>query len=258
MYRVAYRNFGSYDSLVFNQTVRLTPQTTIYRAGIRIYELRRNLSSSNPQFYVNEQATIGDAESSRWMGSAAQDHRGNLAVGYSFASELKKPSILYSGKLSNEPSGVFRQEATLALGTGVQTAYGFRWGDYSQMSVDPSDDCSFWYTNEFYTLESQEESPFGWLTKVGKFRFAECDDAPRSSVYGFVLNAEDGQPIEGAKVTTGFYSRVADQAGNYGSLVLLPGNYVLTVSARGFKQKVVPVSLTNGQQLRQDFLLEPI
>lgn len=257
MYRVAYRNFGGYDSLVFNQTIRMLPPPNQYRAGVRVYELRRDLSARNPRFFVNEQATIGDNEVSRWMGSAAQDHQGNLAIGYSYGSENKKASIVYTGKLSNEPNGVFRRESTLSSATGVQTAYGFRWGDYSQMSIDPADDCSFWYTNEYYSLESQEESPFGWLTKIGKFRFEECQDAPRGAIYGFVLNSDNNQPIEGATIKTGSYMRISTASGSYSNLVLLPGSYDLTVTAHGFKSKTVSVLIGNGQNIRQDFLLEP-
>ena len=95
MYRVAYRNFGSHESLVFNQTVRTSPIGQIYRAGVRVYELRNSAGI----YSVNEQSTIGDNETSRWMGSAAQDSAGNLAVGYNVGNEVKQPAIFYSGKI---------------------------------------------------------------------------------------------------------------------------------------------------------------
>ncbi len=255
MYRVAYRNFGDYDSLVLNQTVRISAVGEIYRAGVRVYELRRNLPNSS--FQVHFQATVGEPENSRWMASVAQDHQGNIAVGYSFASEQKKPSILYTGRLSSDPPGTFRTENVLINGTGVQTAFGFRWGDYSQMSIDPTDDCSFWLTNEYYTLESQQESPFGWLTKIGKFRFPECNDAPRSVITGIVTNSENGQPIQNAIVRASDYLRTTNEFGQYGNLLLLPGNYNLTATARGFRPKTVTVSVSNGQTLIQNFSLEP-
>ncbi|HEX8636445.1 MAG TPA: hypothetical protein VF692_00170, partial [Pyrinomonadaceae bacterium] len=167
MYRAAYRNFGAHESLVFNQTVRVSSANAAYRAGVRVYELRK---SAKDRFAVHEQATVGDASASRWMGSAAQDFQGNIAVGYSFGSEEKRPSIVYAGKASSEPPGTFRSEMILIAGTGVQKAFGFRWGDYSAMSVDPRDDCTFWLTNEYYTAESADESDFGWLTRIGKFK----------------------------------------------------------------------------------------
>ncbi|MEP6903661.1 MAG: hypothetical protein ABJA66_18205, partial [Actinomycetota bacterium] len=165
MYRVAYRNFGTHDSLVFNQTVRLTPITETYRAGVRVYELQR----SGANFSVHEQATLGETTSSRWMAAAAQDHQGNIAFEYSFGSDAKRPSIFYSGKLATETVGTFRDETSLVTGSGVQTAFGFRWGNFTGMTVDPVDDCTFWMTNQYYSAASQMESPFSWLTRIGKF-----------------------------------------------------------------------------------------
>lgn len=254
MYRVGYRNFGTHESLVFNQTVRISPIDQIYRAGVRLYELRR----TGGVFNVYEQTTIGDTETSRFMGSAAQDHQGNLAVGYSVSNEIKKPSIIYTGKLSSEPIGTFRGEAALIEGTGVQKAFGFRWGDYSGMSIDPVDDCTFWITNEYYSLESQEESDFGWLTRIGKFRFPECVNAPRATITGFVTNSADGTPIQDATVSANaVFSRNTNQTGGYGSLVLLPNTYTLTASARGFRPQTVTVSVANGEIRTQNFALQP-
>jgi len=259
MYRVTYRNFGTHDALVLNQTARVSPVGEIYRAGVRVYELRRNLLSVPPfsPFAVHEQATIGDATTSRWMGSAAQDYLGNLAVGYSYGSEGKKPTITYTGKLATEPLGTFRTERNLLEGTGVQTAFGFRWGDYSAMSIDPIDDCTFWYTNEYYTQESQDESPFGWLTRVGKFKFAECANAPRATITGAVTNAAGGQPIQNATVTASAYSRATNAGGSYGNLLVLPNTYTVTASARGFRSQTVTVTVANGQTLTQNFALQP-
>jgi hypothetical protein len=251
MWRVAYRNLGNKESIVFNQTVRTSPIGQTYRAGVRVYELNR----TNSTFTVQNASTVGDNSTSRWMASAAQDGQGNTAVGYSTTNEEKVPSIIYTGKLASENS--FRDEAILQTGTGVQTAFGFRWGDYSNMTVDVSDDCTFYYTNEFYSLESQNESPFGWLTKVGKFRFPECQNAPRASVTGVVTNSITGQPIENAIVTASVYNRATDSSGNYGNLLVLPNTYTITASAFGYQSQSFTVSLTNGQNLSQNFSLLP-
>ena len=262
MYRVAYRNFGTHESLVFNQTVRITPTNQPYRAGVRVYELRRNLLSVPPfsPFTVREQATLtGNNDGfNRWIGSAAQDYQGNLAVGYSHGNETKKPAIYYSGKLATEPNGVFRDEALLIAGTGVQTAFGFRWGDYSSMSVDPTDDCTFYYTNEYYTLASQD-IPFGWLTRIGRFKFDECTPAPRSTITGIVTNSATSAPLSNATVTANaVYLRTSGANGSYGNLLVLPNTYTLTASATGFRSQTVTVTVTNGQTLTQNFALQPI
>jgi hypothetical protein len=254
MYRVGYRNFGTHESLVLNQTVRTSPIDATYRAGVRVYELRK----TNGVFTVFEQVTIGGDDLSRWMAAAAQDHKGNLAVGYSASNEDRHPAILYAGRTVGDPPGVFRSETPLIQGTGVQRAFGFRWGDYSGLSIDPADDCSFWITNEYYTLESEEESDFGWLTRIGKFRFEECDDAPRAAVTGTVVNAVTGQPIENASVKAdAVYTRSTNAAGSYGSLMLLPGTYELTAAARGYRPQTVEIALSDDQTLTQNFALQP-
>ncbi len=251
MWRVAYRNFGNRESIVFNQTVRSSPIEQTYRAGVRVYELNRTGST----FTVQNALTVGDNSTSRWMASAAQDGQGNIAVGYSTSNEEKVPSISYTGKLASENS--FRTEANLQVGTGVQTAFGFRWGDYSQMTTDVSDDCTFYYTNQYYTLESQNESPFGWLSKVGKFKFTECQNAPRATITGVVTNSSTGQAIENAIVTASAFSRATNSVGNYGNLLVLPNTYTITASAFGYQSQSFTVTLTNGQNLTQNFSLSP-
>ena len=262
MYRVAYRNFGTHDSLVLNQTVRITPNSEPYRAGIRLYELRRNLIPGTPStpFTVHEAATLnGNGDGlNRWIGSIAQDHQGNLAIGYTYGNQEKKPSIFYTGKLATEPAGTFRDEAVLAEGTGVQTAFGFRWGDYASMSVDPTDDCTFWLTHEYYSLESQD-FPFGWLTRIGRFKFDECTPAPRAAITGTVTNASNSAPLPNAVITANqAYTRVSDANGNYGNLTVLPNTYVVTASAKGFRTQTINVTLTNGETLTQNFALQPV
>lgn len=254
MHRAAYRNFGTSESIVVNQTVRVTPANEIYRAGVRVYELRK----TNGVFAVRENATIGTNDISRWIGSAAQDHQGNIAVGYSAASEIEKPDIRYSGKLASEPAGTFREEVNLIKGTGVQTGFGYRWGDYSQMTVDPWDDCTFWMTGEYYTAASQEESPYGWLTRIGRFRFPECGRVPRSIINGTVTNAVNNQPIANATLTANaVYTRNTNAAGSFGDVMLPPNTYVLTASANGFRPQTVTVTVAEGQILTQNFALQP-
>lgn len=257
MYRVAYRNSGNSESLVFNQTVSVGPGSDIYRAGVRLYEFRRNTGGA---FGVNEASTIGDVETSRFMGAAAQDGSGNLAVGYSIGNELKPPSIAYSGRLATEPPGTFRTEKFLVEGTGVQKAFGFRWGDYSGLSVDPSDDCTFWATNQYYTLASQDESDFGWLTRIGRFRYSECSDTILTRIIGTVTNAANGQPIVGAVVTAdNSYIRTTLAGGSYPDLLVVSGSsYQLRVNAPGFRSVTRQVTATGNGPIVQDFGLEPI
>lgn len=252
-YRAAYRNFGSSESLVLSQTVRLSQVP--YRAGVRLYELRR----SGGSFTVAEQSTIGDASSSRWIGSAAQDGNGNLAVGYNHVADDRQPSLFYTGRLAGEPAGTFRDEGTLITGTGVQRIQSVgRWGDYSGMSVDPVDDCTFWMTGEYYTLQSQQFHEMTWLTRIGRFKFPECTPTPRSTITGVVTNVATGQPLDGAIVSAAAYSRRSGPNGGYGELAVLPGTYDVAANMRGFREQSVTLALANGQAATQNFALEPM
>lgn len=251
-YRAGYRNFGKSESIVFNQTVRLSQVP--YRAGVRLYELKR----SDDRFSVAEQSTIGDTNSSRWIGTAAQDHEGDLAIGYNRVSDSEQPSILYTGRLAGDPTGSIRNEATLITGTGVQKAFGWRWGDYSAMSVDPADDCTFWFTGEYYTLASQNFSDFTWLTRIGAFKFPQCTPAPRAGISGTVTNAANGQPIEAARITASVYSRYSMADGRYGDMSVTPAVYTITASANGFRNQSFTITALDGQPVTQNFSLTPI
>lgn len=252
-YRAAYRNLGDRQSIVFNQTVR-TSTSGDYRAGVRVHEL----SKSGAAFIVRDSSTIGDATSSRWIGGVAQDNQGNLAVSYNYVRDDKQPSILYTGRLASEPVGAFRTEASLVEGTGVQRAFGYRWGDYNSINVDPNDDCTFWTTGEYYTLASQEFSEFTWLTRIGTFRFPECASPPRGNINGVVTNAVTGQPIKGAIVSTSVYSRGTNAAGAYSDLILPPGSLTLSASAAGYSDAMSVVTVGNGENRIVNFALEPI
>jgi hypothetical protein len=167
-WRLAYRNFGSYEAMVTSQSVEASPGV----AGMRWYEIRR----VNGEYSVHQQGTYSPDSVHRWMGSAAMDGRGNIALGYSVVDGTSVyPGIRYTGRLAGDPPGQMTLgEGTIVNGTGVQTTTNSRWGDYTSMNVDPSDNCTFWYVNEYYTAAGQASSPAGWQTRVGAFRLPGC------------------------------------------------------------------------------------
>ena len=231
MHRLQYRNFGTHETLVVNHTVRTN--VTPYRAGVRYYELHRSLPGGT--FTIPEQATFSPDTSSRWMGSAAMDHQGNLAIGYSVSSSTVFPSIRYAGRLATDPANQLAQgEATLIAGTGVQRDTSSRWGDYSALSVDPTDDCTFWYTTEYYTAAGQAASTRGWQTRIGSFKFAACTALVQGTLRGSITDCRTGAPLAGALVeTSGGLSQVTDPLGDY-SRKVLPGTYDVTASHPGY------------------------
>jgi hypothetical protein len=246
MFRLQYRNFGSNESLVVNHTV-VGPNN---QAAVRYYQLRRPLPSGS--FSMNEQATYAPDTQHRWMGSAAMNYRGDLAVGYSVSSGSTSPSIRYAARLATDPpNGLFQGEATLIAGGGSQTG-GNRWGDYSAMTMDPTDDCTFWYTDEYYSTTSA----VGWRTRIGSFSLPGCSPSPRATVQGQVLASLGGPAVTNAVVrTANGYFRVTGANGNY-SLTLTPGTYDFTAFATGVGTNTVPgVVITNGEALTLNFLL---
>ena len=174
-YRAAYRNFNAYESVVTNQSVEAAPGV----AGARWYEIRRTgARPPGPIAYsIYQQGTYAPADGvHRWMGSIAQDRKGNIALGYSVVNGVDVfPGIRYTGRLAGDPLGMMTLgEATIMNGSGVQRTVNSRWGDYTSMNIDPSDDCTFWYANEYYTLAGQVSSTAGWQTRIGSFKLPGC------------------------------------------------------------------------------------
>ncbi|HEX8115899.1 MAG TPA: carboxypeptidase-like regulatory domain-containing protein, partial [Pyrinomonadaceae bacterium] len=249
MNRMQYRNFGGYESLVISHTVNVGPTPTTaagHQGAVRYYELRRGLPGGN--FTVPEQATFAPDANNRWMPSAAMDNRGNLAVGYSVSSTTVQPSIRYNGRLAGDaPNQLTQGETVLVAGTGVQTHSSGRWGDYSSMNVDPTDDCTFWFTTEYYTSASQASSAAGWVTRIGSFKFPTCTAPAQGTVNGTITNCTTGLPVAGALVqVSDGHSRVTDASGNF-SVNVAPGSYTVSAGAAGFGSLTpANVTVTNG------------
>ncbi len=163
MYRLVYRNMGSYQVLLANHTV---DGPGIGRAAVRWYEIRNPHGS--PSIY--QQGTYAPDALHRWMASLAMDRAGAIALGYSASSNSTFPSIRYTGRLASDPLGELPQgEGVIINGSGSQTGFE-RWGDYTTMSIDPLDDCTFWYTNEYLPTTSAA----GWHTRIAAFQLPAC------------------------------------------------------------------------------------
>ncbi len=163
-YRLQYRNFKTHESLVTNQSVEARPGI----AGVRWYEVR---NPRDPVIY--QQGTYAPNDGvHRWMGSVAQDKNGNLAAGYSVVNGTTiYPGIRYAGRVPSDPPGELSQsEATLQNGSGSQLTLNSRWGDYTSLNVDPRDDCTFYYINEYYAITELA----AWQTRIGAFKFPGC------------------------------------------------------------------------------------
>jgi N-acetylneuraminic acid mutarotase len=252
MFRNAYRRFADgHEALVGNMTVDANGV-----AGIRWWEID-NATSGTPGFV--QQSTYSPDNTYRWMGSAAMDAQGDIAVGFSASSSSINPQIRYAGRLATDPANTLAQgETTLFAGTGSQTDTSSRWGDYSDMTVDPSDDCTFWYTNEYYATTSS----FNWKTRIGSFKFPNCTAGPSGTLSGTVTDANTNDPIAGATVDASsggqsLGSTSTDANGHY-SITLPVGTYDVAFSAFGYHSDTkTGIDITDGDTTTVDDALTP-
>jgi len=161
MYRLAYRNLGTHESLVVNHSVAAGGS-----GGVRWYEIQN--PSATP--VLAQQGTFAPDSNYRWMGSIAMDKSGDIAVGYSISGSSVDPSIAFTGRAASDPAGTLQAETSVVTGTGVQNGTLTRWGDYSAMQVDPVDDCTFWFTTEYM----KTTGTFNWNTRIANFKFPNC------------------------------------------------------------------------------------
>ena len=164
MYRLQYRNFGAYQTLVTTNTVDTDGSD---HAGIRWFEVR----NSGSGWAIRQQGTWAPDAADRWLGSAAMNGNGDIGIGYSKSSSTIYPSIEFAGRLAGDPlSTLTTAETPIMAGSGTQTHTAARWGDYSMLAVDPSDDCTFWYTNEYLATTSSAS----WRTRIASIQLPDC------------------------------------------------------------------------------------
>ena len=200
MWPLQFRNFGTHEGMVINHTVDANGNDL---AGIRWYELRRTAGGA---WSIFQQGTYAPDREHRWMGSIALDGDGNIGLGYSVSSGDVFPSIRRTGRLASDPPGMMTQtEATIIDGSGAQTHPSSRYGNYSNMSVDPGDDCTFWYTTEYY----ETTSTAGWQTRIASFRNPECGAEPPEERMAFEYAAKLVCGLQrdprGMRLVRGFY-----------------------------------------------------
>ena len=181
--RLVYRNFGNHESLVFTHTVDVDGAG---HAGIRWYELRA--PGTKPT--IHQAGTYAPDLDRRWTGRIAMDASGNMAIGYSVSSDAAYPSVRYAGRLAGDPLGTLPQaEATLVAGSGSQTESAGRLGDNGMMRIDPVDDCTFWYTQEYVETTGSANRQ----TRIGAFKFPSCTATP-SAAGGAGSDTSSGAP----------------------------------------------------------------
>jgi len=163
MYRFAYRNFGDHEALVANHSVKGSGATA---SAVRWYEIRSPGTSPS----VFQSGTFAVGTNSLWMGSIAMDKTGDIALGFSASSSTLDPTIAYTGRVPTDALGKMESAKLIIKGTGVQQNSFNRWGDYSSMQIDPVDDCTLWYAQEYYKTTGS----FNFDTRLASFKFTTC------------------------------------------------------------------------------------
>lgn len=167
-YRLSYRNFGDHEMLLVNHAVTAGSST-----GIRWYEFRnaagQTISGATPAVY--QQGTFAPDSAYRWMGSAAMDKNGGIAIGYNVSSSTMSPSIRYAVRAAGDTSGMLGAEQSVKVGPGSQTGTLTRWGDYSTISIDPTDGCQMVFTTEYIPSNGS----FNWATNITAFKLSSCN-----------------------------------------------------------------------------------
>ena len=160
--RLVYRNFGDHESILAEHSVA----TAAHGGGVRWYEFRLN-GQRDPVLY--QQSTYAPDKFFRWLGSMAMDRKGNIGIGYSFGGDPNYPGQRFAARLAKDPKGQLTfHESVLAEGQGSQTG-SLRWEDYTNIVVDPFDDCTFWFTGNY--LKSGATST---TTRIGSFAIPGC------------------------------------------------------------------------------------
>ncbi len=162
MFRLSYRLYSDgHEALLASHSV-----DTGGKVAVRWYEIR----SPGTTPVVTQQGTYSPDTTFRWMPSIAQDKLGEFAIGYSTSSKKLHPGIRFATRTPTDALGTLSNETTILTGAGSQEGSLNRWGDYSGMTVDPADDCTFWYTNEYEKVTGS----FNWNTRIANFKIAGC------------------------------------------------------------------------------------
>jgi hypothetical protein len=196
MYRLAYRNFGDHEAMVLNHTVDVGDFFPVH-AGIRWYELRR---SSGTPWAIYQQAVHAPDAHHRWVGSIAMDRAGDIVLGYSTSSSTRYPSIAFASRRPSDPLGTLSNETVIQSGSGAQTGFLF-WSDWSQLTLDPRDDCTFWYVNSYQPFTSAAQS---WNTRIAALGTATSTCPGTSDPVMSIDGPANGGVITGPFTASGF------------------------------------------------------
>ncbi len=226
MYRLAYRNFsGDHQTWLVNHAVIAGSSV-----GERWYEFRAPENSTSLSVY--QQGTFAPDSNYRFMGSIAMDSAQDIALGYSVSSSSLYPSISFTGRVPGDALGTMEAEASLVAGSGSQTDTGDRWGDYTNMAIDAADDCTFWYTNQYYMVTGT----FDWSTRLASLKFPGCGGPPPPN---FSISASPSS-LSIAQGNQGTSTITTTISGGFNSAITLSASGVPSGTTVSFNPNPIP------------------
>ncbi len=252
--QLVYRNMGTHEAIVGTLATNQDPARTgtVIDSAVRWFELRRN--GSGPWTLFQEGTfSPGDAETHHLMGTIAMDKFGNMALGYNVtktSAPTKFATLGYTGRTAADAPGVMSLgENEVAVGAAVETSG--RWGDYYQMTVDPVDDCTFWFVGMYRPTG-------GWQTRIQDFKFPACSGVTTYTISGTITSTA-GAGIAGVTVSTGSNSTTTSATGAYTLSGIANGTYTLTPSRAGyaFSPTSRSVTIADANVAGQDFTGTP-
>jgi hypothetical protein len=204
MWRLVYRNFGDHTTLLATHSI-----VAGNSGGVRWYEIHNPETTPT----VFQSGTFAPDSSYRFMPAIAMDQSQNIGVGYTKSSSAAGdfPSLVYAGRMPSDPAGTLESEVVLKAGAGSQSSGYNRWGDYSSVTIDPADDCTFWFSEEY----EKTTGGFNWKTAIGSFKFPGCNGTPNFALNASPTTLNIGQGNSGTSTTT-----VIDLNGFSGSVTL--------------------------------------
>jgi Proprotein convertase P-domain/Bacterial pre-peptidase C-terminal domain/Carboxypeptidase regulatory-like domain len=238
--QLVYRNMGTHEALVGTLATNQDPARsgTVVDSGVRWFELRR-VGSGNWTLHQEGTFSPGDTSTHHLMGTIAMDKFGNIGMGYNVTkttAPTKFASLGYTGRLASDPAGVMSLgENEVAAGAAVETSG--RWGDYYQMTVDPVDDCTFWFVGMYRPSGS-------WQTRIADFKFPACTGGTTTYSVSGTIATSGGAGISGVSVSNGSTSVTTNASGQYTFANLSNGSYTLTPSLSGYTFSPTSLAVT--------------
>ena len=237
--QLIYRNMGTHEAIIgtFATNQNAARSGTVVDSGVRWFELRK-VGAGSWTLFQEGTFSPGDTSTHHLMGTVAMDKFGNIGMGYNVTkttTPTKFATLGYTGRTAADPAGVMSLgENEVAIGAAAETSG--RWGDYYQMTVDPVDDCTFWFVGMYRPTGS-------WQTRIQDFKFPACGGTPTFTVSGTIATS-GGTGINGVTVSTGSTSTVTNSTGAYTLTGLANGTYTLTPSLSGYTFSPVNRSVT--------------